>query len=294
MSLFDHVAPSERVADLAMVARRLRRNRGLEQVSILVVEGRTDEPAWGSLCTLGDAQVFSAGTRALVEQMAVLLHGTPVERCHCAYLVDCDASGKSRHLRHRRDLVVTETCDVESDLVELGVAKRVIAPFMDSDALAISAIAAAKEVALPLSVVRRAAHKARVSMKVRDRQFRLHEVSPETQHAWERQAPEDAEVVALVGGLLCWSTDQFDAVDSELGAVNRSPAQCLLGKDILDALFTIVCREGHGEIRGWSAESFQRAVIRALQVEDAVGWVVVERLRAWASACGCDLLVSLE
>lgn len=290
MSLFDHVTPSERIADLVLISRRLRKDTGLESVPFLIVEGRTDEPAWGSLCVLGDRQVFSAGTRALVEQMALLAAVNPPDGCQCAYLVDCDASGKTVHLKHRKDLVVTETCDLEMDFVRLGVARRVVEDFFASEADAEVAVDTAETVALSLSVIRRAAHRARVSMKRDGRQFRLHEISTEIQTKWASDPPTDEDVIAVVVSHLNWSPDDVLAVRAALGAVDRTPEHCVMGKDVLDALFGIARRSGAGEIRGWSVDFFHRRVLGALKTADVTSWVVATRLRAWASETGCELL----
>lgn len=290
MGLFDYVAPSDRVAELGLIVRRIRKHTGLAVVPMLVVEGRMDEPALGALCKLGNDGVFSAGTRSLVEQMLVLETNQPMSDCVCAYLIDCDGRGKTDHLADRRQLVVTETCDLESDLVEIGVASRVVTPFLPSAASADALVERAKEVALPLSAVRRAAHLGAVSMKRDGRQLRLAELHDDVAGAWCNTTPSDDDVISVIADLLGWSCESTAAVRQRLGRIDRTPSACLMGKDVIDALFLLVRDAGHGDVRGWTSDYFHSAVLRAVQPDDSTDWIVAERLRAWASGCGQDLL----
>jgi hypothetical protein len=289
VGLFDHVLPSERASDLALLVKRIREQTGLDVIPILVVEGRTDEPAFGPLCALGDDQVFSAGSRSLVEQLLVHLKNDPIDRCDCVYLVDCDGRGKAAHLSDRMDLVVTETCDLEADLVRLGVAERVTSRFVDTDSAA-AMVAAALAAAMPMSVVRRAAHQARVSMKRDGLQLALAEMPEAVLAAWDNQLPGTDDVIAAVGDVLGWTTDDRNRVRAALSGVSTDAGRSALGKDILDALFRQLARDGRGDVRGWSRDHFHAVVRRELGTRDLPGWVVAERIARWSTQNGHQLM----
>jgi hypothetical protein len=223
--------------------------------------------------------------------MLVLETARPMSDCVCAYLIDCDGRGKTIHLADRSELVVTGCCDLESDLVEIGVAARVIAPFLPSVAFAAALVEKAKDVALPFSAVRRAAHLGSVSMKRDGRQLRFAELPDDVAKNWCEDVPSDEDVISVVAGLLGWSSQSIGTVRSCLARIDRTPTACLMGKDILDVLFGLVRDEGHGDVRGWTIDYFHSAVLRALQPGDGTGWIVAERLRMWAISCGHDLLL---
>ena len=291
MGLFDNVMPSERASDLALVVRRLQRRSGLEVIPVLVVEGRTDEPALGPLLHLGDAQVFSAGTRGLVEQLLVLSDSEPVDGCDCVYLVDCDGRGKSSHLRDRDSLVVTETCDLESDLVKLGVATRVASRYVEYH-VAQEMVQQAIAIAVPFSRVRRAAYRAGVSMKRSGTQIPLLDLPGSVLLDWETSAPNDAEIVAAVADIAEWDATTQASVGAEIASVSHDPERIALGKDILDALFRLLARDGGGEVRGWSRDHFRSVVRRELAPSDVAGWVVGRRLLCWSGSRGHQLMVT--
>jgi hypothetical protein len=291
VGLFDHVLPSERASDLALLVRRIRKRTGLDVVPMVVVEGRTDEPPLSALCRLGEAQVFSAGTRTLVEQLLVHLENQPIAGCDCVYLVDCDGVGKTAQLSGREQLVVTETCDLEADLVKIGVALRVVTPFVADGNQADALISSATRTALSLSIIRRAASRARISMKRDGRQLRLCDLPEAVLASWEESTPHDADVIAAVALEMVWDTATTHAVTAELGNIARNANASALGKDILDALFRAVQRAGHGNVRGWSRDYFHQTIRRALGPEDVAGWVVGERITRWADTGGHDLLL---
>jgi hypothetical protein len=290
VGLFDHLPPSERAAELSLRVKRLRRRVQLSLVPMLVVEGNTDEPCLGGICSFGSDQVFSAGTRSLVEQLLTILENDPIPGCDCVYLVDCDGRGKTVHLQNRDALIVTVNCDLEADLVQLGVAERVVRPFLTPDAAAPAMVQRAVGVAMPMSVVRRAAHSESVSMKRCGRQLALIDLPSSALDAWEQAAPSDGDAVRVVADHLGWESATRVKVQGAMRTVNRTFRDCVLGKDVLDALFLLVQREGSGEVRGWSRDHFHQRVRGALTPDDIGNWEVARRLRAWSQGVGHELL----
>lgn len=294
MGIFDHVAPSERAADLALVVRRIRKRTDLEVVPMLVVEGRTDEPSFGALCSLGDAQVFSAGSRALVEQLLVHLEGDPIPGCDCVYLVDCDGRGKAAHLANRTELVVTQTCDLEADLVRVGIALRVASRYVGSAHEAHDLVGRAKLGGLRVSVVRRAAHHVGVSMKLAGKQLGLLDLGEARLASWEKVAPSDRQVIDAVGELLGWSATTVEQVDTQMTSVDRECDASALGKDVLDELFRLLRKHGTGDVCGWNAEHFRKVVRTSLKPADMTSWIVGQRIARWADEHGHRLLAGAD
>lgn len=257
---------------------------------MLVVEGRGDETLLSAICQHGEQQIFPAGTRSLVEQLLRHLKREPIDGCDCVFLVDCDGQGKTVSLAAESDLLVTETCDMEADLVRLGVATRVARQYVQSDEIAQNIVQRACEVAMPISIVRRAAHSASVSMKRDGRQIRLAFLPDLQISAWETAPPDPNDVCAVIATELDWSPEQLESVRRHIPDVPEEFSETCLGKDVLDALHRILRDEGTGEIRGWGVNHFHRAVFESLILDDLNHWEVGKRLRAWQDAKRRSLL----
>jgi hypothetical protein len=257
---------------------------------MLIVEGSTDEPCLGGICFHGSDQVFSAGSRDLVEQLLTLLEKDPIDNCECIYLVDCDARGKTAHLCDRDALVVSINCDLEADLVNLGVASRVIRPFVASDQAATHLVERAVAMAAPMSAVRRAASSQSVSMKRRSRQLALADLPGGVLENWEQSAPDDASAVSAVAHQLAWDVETRARVSAAMDEVPRTFHGSILGKDVLDALFRLMLSEGAGDARGWTRDHFHQRVRAGLRPEDTGGWEVARRMRKWSESGGRELL----
>lgn len=284
--------PSERAADLALNVRRIKRETGLKTVPILVVEGETDIAAFGALLCHGEQQAFPAGTRQLVEELLVHLKSEAPDGYACVYLTDCDGVGKTARLASESDLIVTEACDLEADLIQIGVAHRLIRRFCASEERAAELVEAARDMSLPLSRVRRAAHKASVGMKKRGKMLRLAQLPELTLNSWEETTPALKDVIEAVASELGWEPRQTASVTAGLADVPKEFDRCAHGKDTLDALYRLASQRADGEIRGWSASFFYRSIFAELRTTDLTSWVVGRRLRKWEATTGHELLTS--
>lgn len=256
---------------------------------MLVVEGEGDDQAMGPVCSYGSGQVFIAGSRMLVEQLLSHLKANPVAGCECVFLVDCDGRGKTEHLAAESALVVTGSCDMEADMVRLGVARRVAERFLPDRAAAEQLVANACEAAMPLSIIRRAAHAAGVSMKVGGlRQLRIADLADEDYFSGVPVAP--TAIVPALAGLLGWRAAEREAVEAGLDSVSAEFSATCMGKDALDVLHTRLREEGTGDVRGWNRDHFHREVFAALERGDLDDWEVGRRLAAWQQALGCIIL----
>ena len=289
MSLADQLTPSNLAEELGLHVRRMRGITALEVVPILVVEGEGDDHAMGPVCTYGSGQVFIAGSRTLVEQLLSHLKANPVAGCECVFLVDCDGQGKTERLAAESALVVTRNCDIEADMVGLGVARRVAARFLPDRATAEQLVANACAAAMPLSTIRRAAHAAGVSMKVGGwRQLRIDDLADETLFSGVPVAP--IAIVPTLAALLGWGAAEREAVEAGLDSVSAEFSVTCMGKDALDVLYTRLREVGTGDVRGWSRDHFHREVFAALERGDLDDWEVGRRLAAWQQAQGCAIL----
>jgi hypothetical protein len=260
---------------------------------MIVVEGEADTAVLSAVCSYGVDQVFIAGARNLVEQLLSHLKREPLNGCECVFLVDCDGRGKTTNLASERTLLVTKTCDIEADLVDLGVATRLASRFLPDEVKATALVERSCEVALPISIIRRAAHRASVSMKHQGRrQLRLHDLPDVKLRQWEESIPGPSEVLPSVAAVLGWSLTESDFVRSQLVNVETEFASACLGKDALDMLYRLLRSKGRGEVRGWSLEHFHREVCGAFTVENLNDWEVARRLRAWQDITGHMLLRS--
>jgi hypothetical protein len=257
---------------------------------MLVVEGAADEELLGGLCKHGAQQVFAAGNRELVEQLLRHIRANPVDGCDCLYLIDCDGYGKTADLREEASLVVSQTCDMEADLIHLGAALRLTSRFTSSEAEAEGLVERACAVALPLSIVRRAAFRCSISMRRGKGQLRLADFPDLQLLSWDENAPSPMEVLDSVASELGWSSDQRAAVAENLTDVPDDFRRTCMGKDALDALFRILRQEGAGEVKGWSLGHFYKTVARELNLEDLEQWEVGRRLKAWEAAVGRKLV----
>lgn len=257
---------------------------------MLVVEGAADELLFEDLCAHGQQQVFAAGNRDLVEQLHRHLEQNPIEGCDCLYLVDCDGYGKTADLKSAKNLLVTETCDMEADLVHLGAARRLAKRFVGSDAGADDIVTRASALALPLSMVRRAAFKASVSMRKEQHQLRLADFSDLHLAAWEESTPTPDQALASVASELEWSKEQEEQVKARQDEISDDFGRVCLGKDVLDAVFRLLKREGSGDVRGWSLSYFYKALAKEIRPDDLDNWEVGRRLRAWEKASGHQLV----
>jgi hypothetical protein len=291
LSLTDQLTPSVLAVELGLLVNRMRSITGLDVVPMIVVEGDTDNKVLSPVCRLGSDGVFVAGGRTRVEQLLRHLRREPIDGCECVFLVDCDGQGKTGHLIGESSLLVTETCDLEADLVRLGVATRLATRFLPDQARAEEAVKRACELAVAVSTVRRAAHTASVGMKHQNgRQLRLSDLPGENVHQWEGATPKPFEVLPVIAGVLGWSPGEIARVSSQIANVNADFDRACMGKDALDALYRRLHSKGQGNVRGWGCEHFHKEVFAELTQDDLADWEVGKRLAAWQATTGHELL----
>jgi hypothetical protein len=290
VSVYDYITPSEQAAELALLVNRQRKRAGIEELGALIVEGSTDKSLLEPHRTGPSGVIFPAGSRQLVEELLRHLRDRPIKGCSCVFLIDCDGTGKTPGLSGETSLLVTQACDVEADLIRLGVAERLARRFLPSDQAAADAVAATSRLALPISTVRRAAALASISMKRCGRQLRLRDFESEAITAVEAGPMSAADALDAVASELGWGDDEKEAVAARLVEIPARFDQVCMGKDALDLLHRRLSREGNGDVRGWSCDYFYEEVRRGLQLSDFSDWEVGRRLFRWQSESGQTLV----
>jgi hypothetical protein len=290
VSVYDYITPSDQAAALGLLVNKKLGRDQVDTVPVLVVEGGSDSNLFKPLCNEDNCAVFPAGDRTLVEGLLRHLRGNPIPGCECVYLIDCDSAGKTADLATDPSLLVTQACDMEADLVRLGVAKRVAERFLPNREMAGELVDRACQIAMPLSIVRRAAKSVSVSMKRDNRQLRLHEFPSGALRTWEEQIPTAADVLDDVTRELGWSEGDKEKVAGGLASVPADFDRICLGKDAIDALYGLLIQNGNGEVRGWECDHFHKVVRQALEVSDFTNWEVGRRLFAWQLEAGLTLI----
>lgn len=289
MTIYDNIAPSVCAAELDLVVKAIRRHTGLRSVPMLIVEGQTDVALLSRHCRSDRKQVFPAGTRNLVEGMLIYARQQPVENCDCIYLTDCDARGKAPALSSERSLVVTECCDIEADLIHIGVVERVLERMVPPRCTIGPLIGDAIAAALPLSLVRRRAHLVGQSMHFSGgNRLRFFNFPQQVLPRWSTSAPEERVVMSEVARALDWGPETLRMV---AGASLEQPPtfECYgSGKDALDALWFILCHRG--VMSGVTADQLHDKVRQGLSPKDLHSWEVGRRILHWQTEHSVSLI----
>ena len=290
--LYDHIGPSIVAADLLLAVRRLRKHTGLDLVPMVVVEGPSDETLLGRMCAAGPQQVFAAGTRPLVEQLLEHLRREPIEGCTCVFITDCDGRGKTLRLKEEPALVVTENCDMEADLVMLGIVQEVLSAELNEEQKAASLIDEARALAVPVSRARRAADRVSVTFKCRGRRLSLSGIADDVLRSGRSDGLQSLDVLDAVQGTIGWTLGERERVEQELDATPDDFRQVCSGKDVVDAIWFLLCEDGLAG--GLTVQAFDRHVRAGLQLRHLAGWEVGRRLDVWQRSEGIQLLRDAE
>ena len=101
---------------------RLRLDALGEESSVLVVEGHDDKRLFYTRMSASADVIPSGGKRLLRSALGVLLE---TDKGRVLFFTDCDYDVPAGILRGGPDVIITATCDVESDLIHLGILDKV-------------------------------------------------------------------------------------------------------------------------------------------------------------------------
>lgn len=256
--------------------------------SALVVEGPDDKRLFYHRIT-SHAEVVVAGGKKLVRAgMASMLEN---DHGRILFLTDCDYDVWTGELRGGSDVVITRGCDIEADLISIGVLERLaveLAPHAveskgGASRVAIDIRERAEKMSLALGRVRMAGQPLGIDLnldkldlsKYWDRNADLILIDKLIQTTWER-----IKVTGIV-------RSQWQEM---IGATPTDTLMCN-GKDLLRSV-QLFFRVLYGMNSKVTPEII--AVMLRLALDDArfENWSVVDRIRKWEAQNGRELLVS--
>lgn len=238
------------------------------------------------------------------------------ELARTTFIVDCD--GESTRAWLSDEIIVTDTCDLEADLLiglelSTSIATQVLARrYGDISAVhetAKSISTYAQDVSAGLGVVLNAGRSVGVSVSTRDlrtgkkRRTRLSDIPDAPKWASSHsQTPEVTVLLDQVAALKGWSTADKDAVCARLSAGGKKPCRrhgtgncspCIArrfsnGHDVVEALeMTLAVELGPGCLAPHEIESLAIASSTSM---DRSKWKVLARLRNRELATGLSLV----
>jgi hypothetical protein len=266
---------------------------------VLVVEGPNDPKLFKKL-GVKEGCIFIAGNRdAVVGLLEYHIRERRPEEVECVFLIDCDTEGKPHSeilQKEETRLLVTQCCDIEADLFAVGMVESALCSVMSHEDAA-AYVDEAKQMSLPLSIVRRRANKASVSMK----NIGLFDVAREVRLEWRDATPEWRMVLEHVRLVRPWSPEQVNLVKGQELAEPISFDRYALGKDTIDALFFLLFEDGRFEHRHFAEFSWiiePRPNFKGFGIwlrdhaekTDISNWEVGKRLNAWQLDRGVELI----
>ena len=269
---------------------RLRLDALGERSSALVVEGNDDKRLFYSHIAV-DVDIVPAGGKKLLR--SALQSILEQDKGRMLFLTDCDYDVAAGTLHGGPDVVITATCDVESDLINLGILEKLaveVVPLRSIEAkdgaarIAAEIQSHAELIALALGRIRMAAQPLGVDLELEDIDLNKY---------WDRKR----------GRFLSDKLDQviWERLTKETNIsredweerVNQSPSDLLLchGKDLLKAvqLFFRILYKMDNKITVDMLNIMMRLAMDQPQFER---WKVVQRIRQWESRYGRVLLTS--
>lgn len=287
--------PSEWHEEAELLAKRLRKNKGISVAAMLVVEGKADAEMLTRFCAHGGAQVLFVEGRKNVEGVLALHRENPGDNAF-AFLTDCDGDGKAESLKTETALVITQGCDIEADLFLIGAVHSALRKLGVPDPAAL--VTDAIDMSLPLSIVRRMATKVGVSMKhpakagstYRPR-LALADLDETVLAAWATSTPGAPTIIANIAPILSWSDRERENVARVSVEKPADFSQLGGGKDALDALHFLGLKNGLLE-RTCKIDKLRRRIEAEVSQTTFESWEVGKRLSAWEREKNVSLLLS--
>jgi hypothetical protein len=270
-------------AEALLADADLRLDRFGESFGLLVVEGPDDKRLFCSH-TLHRQQVIGAGGRRLL--LSALAFADQHGRNDVLFVTDCDYEVALGRLHPSANLVITEQCDVESDLVALGGVERIVLELvpdtLESDDtlnhVVNAVLTRSVSLAQNLGALRKMAvqHGFEISTDVRFGKFRTDESA-------------DVDDEKMVRSVLQGTDCPLD-LGAALETVRRERCGLTIcnGHDLMGAI-NHVLRADFG-VRDQTPESLEALLRHGLQRETFSEWSVVVRIRRWEEVTGRRVL----
>lgn len=268
---------------------RLRLEALGPESTLLVVEGNDDKRLFYSRISTS-SDILPAGGKRLLR--AALESIRDADKGHIVFFTDCDYDVPAGILHGGPDIVITTSCDVESDLISLGILDRVavevvpqaIASKESAANIGVDVRAHAEMLALPMGRIRMAAQPLGLELELDEVDFSKY---------WDKKAK-----AALVDKLysVTWehisklSDVTYDEWSARLDECPNNSMVCN-GKDLAKGA-QLVFRYMYKMDNKVTTEMLLMMI--RLAVDDGIfeSWPVVKRIRSWEGAHGRVLFSS--
>jgi hypothetical protein len=248
----------------------------------LVVEGPDDKRLFYER-TASSAEVVVAGGKRLVRAaLAAMLEG---DHGRILFLTDCDYDVRTGELNGGPDIIITKGCDVEADLISLGLLEKIaveLAPHAVETKVGASRIGTevrehAMRMCLTLGRIRMASQPLGIDLELDKLDLGKY---------WDK--PSDRILVdkltSSTWGRVKASGVSFTNWQKRINDMPADDAMCC-GKDLIRSS-RLFFRALYGMDNKVTADSIAMMLRLALDDERFEGWTVVERIRKWEAIHG--------
>jgi Protein of unknown function (DUF4435) len=268
---------------------RLRLDALGEESSALVVEGNDDKRLFYSRVCASSDVIPTGGKTLLRSALESMLES---DKGRVLFFTDCDYDVASGDLHGGPDIVITASCDVESDLIDLGILDKLaveVVPQAISSKDSATRIGTnvrehAEKAALPLGRIRMAAQPFGVDLELEEIDFSKY---------WDKKSK-----TVLADKLYKVIRDHISAKvgisqtewDERLRQIPTNPILCH-GKDLAKAaqMFFRYLYKMDNKITSGMLIMMMRLAIDESTFES---WSVVKRIRAWEARSSRRLLTT--
>jgi hypothetical protein len=275
-------------ADALLADVRLRLDGLGGKAAALIVEGNDDKRIFYRRVCIEAEIVPSGGKKLLRSALQSML---PVDKGRILFLTDCDYDVLNGTLRGGPDVVITDGCDVEADLVRLNLLEKIVVEHvprvihsMDSAAkVATDVKNDAETMALALGKVRIAAQPLGVDLGFEN--FNITRYWDESARKPLLDKINQEFFVRLGAGGVSIAKDEW------LYRISATPDDKIIchGKDLVSAAHMILCQRYRMDHKV-TAEMLMSIMRTAIEKSHFEEWTVVRRIRKWEDQNSRSLL----
>lgn len=267
---------------------RLRLDGLGDKSAALIVEGFDDKRIFYHRMADSAEVVPSGGKRLLRASLKAMIRD---DNGRMLFLTDCDYDVFKGNLHGGPDVVITSTCDVESDLIDLGILEKVVVEVVPAVVQAKDAAAkvaadvckCARAMALPLGRVRIASQPLGVDLEFANLDFAKY---------WDKVTYTpmiDKLHASMLTRLRKAGIDMTKERWEELIAGTPDDLMVCNGKDLIEAA-QMILRTRYRMSHKITTEMMTSMIRLSLDQQHFEAWPVVRRIRVWEKRHGCALL----
>ena len=270
---------------------RLRLDALGEESCILVVEGNDDKRLFYSRID-SNSDVLPTDGKKLLRMALDAIRASDEGRI--LFVTDCDYDVPAGELQGGPDVVITASCDVESDLIRLGILEKIavevvpraIASKGSAEKIASDVLEHAERIAIPMGRIRMAAQPLGLDLNLDEIDF--------SKYCDRRSGSiRDGKLNQIVLNHIRKELDiTKEEWEGRLLVASRNPILCN-GKDLIKAtqIFFRYLYQMDSKITPEMLTMMIRLAVDQVLFEN---WSVVKRIRAWEVRCGRQLLATAE